>query len=184
VKRIILCFISSCFFALPCVAAVQMYANASSDNLDSLRNEITHLEKELATKTEKLNKCASKNKNFKIAGIATVGLTGVGVATNVAMHTKIKDQKKQIDNIIKKIDTADARGEEFLKEMERLLANVDEDRWLEELENTLTDEEWSRWEELSHEFEKDDVVVDDDFLDTNMVLFEKIIRSMRNSQKT
>jgi len=65
-----------------------------------------------------------------------------------------------------------------------LLANVDEDRWLEELENTLTDEEWSRWEELSHEFEKDDVVVDDDFLDTNMVLFEKIIRSMRNSQKT
>jgi len=86
--------------------------------------------------------------------------------------------------MIKKIDTADARGEEFLKEMERLLANVDEDRWLEELENTLTDEEWSRWEELSHEFEKDDVVVDDDFLDTNMVLFEKIIRSMRNSQKT
>ena len=69
---------------IPCIASAndsvpsQPQQNANYESLEYIQREIMQLEQELAQKKETLDKCAKKNKNFKIAGITTVGLTGVG----------------------------------------------------------------------------------------------------------
>ncbi|MCR4917320.1 MAG: hypothetical protein K5912_00045 [Alphaproteobacteria bacterium] len=56
--------------------------------LDALNSEISKLEEEHEKKLADLQDCEKKNQNFKIAGIATLAGTGVGVAGNVILHKK------------------------------------------------------------------------------------------------
>ena len=168
----------------PCSGTVQIksYTAAPNNDSDYIRNEIAYLEKELATKTEKLNACASKNKNFQIAGIATVGLAGAGVATNISLYSKMKDQKKQADNMMKTINAADAQANDLLKEMERLTANLDLDRFVRALDGSLTQSERERITELQNQ--NWDLGADTDSVsDSDKLLLEKIIKAMKNSQK-
>lgn len=116
-----------------------------------------------------------KNKNFKIAGIATVGLTVAGVATNISLYSKMKDQKKMAINMNNKIKNANIQADEFINDMEKLSKNIDYDKYMSELEYSLTDAEKQR-------------LIDDEFSfdansESDKVLLKKMIRAMRNSQK-
>lgn len=157
----------------PCVAGIQISNVSSADDLGHLRNEIAKLEAELASNTEKLNACASKNKNFKIAGIATIGLTSAGVATNIALHSKAKNQEKQAHSMLNKIKMAEAEVDEFA----HLLENVDQEKFTQELKKTLTDDELKRLAEI-YEMSDDKALSDSD-----KVLLAKIIKVAKNSQK-
>lgn len=162
--------------ATPCFATIQVTKDNSGDGLIALRNEITQLENQLASKTETLNKCAEKNKNFQIAGITTIGLAGVGVATNVSLNSKLKDQKLSIENMKNKIKTADTESEKFMKDFEELQKNLDTEKFTQEIKNTLTEQEFSRLQELyNNDF--------DNISESDKVLFNKIIHTMRKCQK-
>lgn len=160
----------------PCMAAVQ-YVGGANDGLDYLRNEIRKLENDLANKTEKLNKCAEKNKNFQIAGIATVGLAGAGVATNISLYYKMKDQKKQAENMNDRIKTANSKMAEFETEMEKWAKNLDPDKFYEECQKeNITEADWERLKKkVDSDFE--------DLTESDKILMEKILRAARNSQK-
>ena len=171
--------------ATPCMAAVRI-VGGENDGLDYLRNEISRLEKRLEQKTETLNKCAEKNKNFQIAGIVTVGLAGAGVATNISLYSKMKDQKKLTENMNNKIAIADTKVSEFEKEREKLLQNLDYNKFLQELDTQLTDTEKQRVVELyNNDFDLEKVYNGDtdNIPESDKVLFEKVIRAMRKCQK-
>ena len=57
--------------------------------IQMLDAQIVSLEAERATKLAELNACEKRNKNFKIAGLSTLALTGVGVYTNVKLNKKL-----------------------------------------------------------------------------------------------
>ena len=167
----------------PCMAAVRI-VGGENDGLDYLRNEISRLEKKLEQKTETLNKCAEKNKNFQIAGVVTVGLAGAGVATNISLYSKMKDQKKLTENMNNKIATADTKFSEFEKEMEKLLQNLDYNKFLQELDTQLTDAEKQRVVELyDNDFDLEKVYNYNTDNIPDKELLEKVIRAMRKCQK-
>jgi len=171
--------------ATPCMAAVRV-VGGENDGLDYLRNEISRLEKQLEQKTETLNKCAEKNKNFQIAGIVTVGLAGAGVATNISLYSKMKDQKKLAENMNNKIRTANAEMDRFMNDMEKWSQNLDYDKFLQELDTQLTDTEKQRVVELyNNDFDLEKVYNGntDNIPESDKVLFEKVIRAMRKCQK-
>ncbi|MFQ6760210.1 MAG: hypothetical protein ACLRFM_02320 [Alphaproteobacteria bacterium] len=114
-------------FSSPCNADIQINSTDSfpNDGLNYLRNEIRKLETELNTKTDKLNKCAAKNKNFKIAGVTTVSLTGVGVATNISLYSKTKDQVNQANNMNQSITKTNKDWKDFQNEMNSLDIDFD-----------------------------------------------------------
>lgn len=167
-------------FSSPCNADIQINSTNSSpnDGLNYLRNEIRKLETELNTKTDKLNKCAAKNKNFKIAGVTTVGLTGVGVATNVSLHSKIKDQKNLVANLNNKIKTADAETNKLIQEIQELGVNADVEKCQKEIAEKLTPAEISRLEYFANTDENELGLSESD-----KVLVEKCIRILRQCQK-
>ena len=165
-------------FVLPCMA-VQVN---KIDGLGSLRAEVQKLENELAVSQEKLTQCAEKNQNFKIAGIATVGLTGVGIATNVALSNTKKNQKAQIKMMESQIDTADIELKKLEQEFENLQQNVDEKELAKKLDATLTDTERKRIVEL-YNSGGDLKVIDGDISESDKVLFKKVIQAARDSQK-
>ena len=185
-KKFLVCLIVG-IFVLPCNGAIQVkLAGGSDDGLDYLRNEIKKLENELNSKTEKLNKCAEKNKNFQIAGIATVGLAGVGVATNISLYSKMKDQKKLAENMNNKIRTANAEMDRFMSDMEKWSQNLDYDKFLQELDTQLTETEKQRVVELyNNDFDLEKVYNGntDNIPESDKILFEKVIRAMRKCQK-
>ena len=135
-----------------CMAAVQINVNNFNDEYVSLRNEIRHLENELVEKTERLNKCAEKNKNFKIAGVATVGLAGAGIATNISLYDKIKSQQKRNEQLVNRIEHAKTLG----KDVEHLAENVDMDKFeqvfSQEISSQFTESELARLEELNNRY--------------------------------
>lgn len=160
----------------PCIAETQISTIYSGDGLIALRNEITRLENQLASKTETLNKCAEKNKNFQVAGVATIGLAGVGIATNVSLHSTIKEQKQQTENMKDKIKNADIESEKFTKEFEELEKNIDAEKFAQEIKTTLTEQEFARLQELyNNDFEN--------IAESDKILFEKMLRAMRKCQK-
>lgn len=177
------------FVVLPCNGAIQVTVNnGSDDGLGYLRNEIRNLENELELKTDKLNKCAAKNKNFKIAGIATIGLTVAGAATNISLYSKIKDQKKMAISMSDKIKNANIQADEFMKDMEKLSENIDYDKYFQELDSLLTDSEKQRFIELyDNDFDLDKLyngnASDSNISESDKVLMKKMARAMRNSQK-
>jgi hypothetical protein len=58
------------------------------DMLDFQINELTRRRDELRAEIER---CKKNTKKFKIAGVSTLGATGVGVVGNIALHNKIKN---------------------------------------------------------------------------------------------
>lgn len=138
-----------------CMAAVQINVNNFNDEYVSLRNEIRHLENELVEKTERLNKCAEKNKNFKIAGVATVGLAGAGIATNISLYDKIKSQQKRNEQLVNRIEHAKTLGKD-VEHLEHLADNVDMDKFeqvfSQEISSQFTESELARLEELNNRY--------------------------------
>lgn len=138
-----------------CMAAVQINVNNFNDEYVSLRNEIRHLENELVEKTERLNKCAEKNKNFKIAGVATVGLAGAGIATNISLYDKIKSQQKRNEQLVNRIEHAKTLGKD-VEHLEHLAENVDMDKFeqvfSQEISSQFTESELARLEELNNRY--------------------------------
>ncbi len=138
-----------------CMAAVQINVNNFNDEYVSLRNEIRHLENELVEKTERLNKCAEKNKNFKIAGVATVGLAGAGIATNISLYDKIKSQQKRNEQLVNRIEHAKTLGKD-VEHLEHLAENVDMDKFeqvfSQEISSQFTESELARLKELSNRY--------------------------------
>lgn len=87
-----------------------------------LQKEIEKLEEELGQKQETLEACANKNKNFKLAGITTLGLTGAGAAGNIIMYRNFKKGERENNNILTKLDSANSSAPEITKEE---LASID-----------------------------------------------------------
>lgn len=158
--------------------AVQIGAGSSSA-LYALQNEVAQLESELAQKQERLNKCAEKNKNFKIAGIATVGLAGAGVVANVAMAKKNQDRIQQIEKMNNKIAQANKIDAELVKKLNALKENLDENKFDKELEK-LTDEEIELFENMASSFDSEDYVP----TPAEQEVLIKYIKIMQASQKT
>jgi len=86
-KKILCVSLAVLVLSFPCARA--------ADDMQSqmLAAEITRLEKEIKAESAKLEDCAKKTKNFKIAGGVLLGVTAVGVAVNVALAMKIKKLK-------------------------------------------------------------------------------------------
>lgn len=174
-KKFLICL----YFAsiTPCQAAVHVN-NQKSDDMGYLQHEINKLEQELAQKTEKLNKCASKNKNFQIAGIATVGLATAGVATNIALYSKMQAQVKQAENMDNKIINAYNQYEALCDELEQLKKNLDEEKLVTEGAKRLTPAELHHIQELIA-----NKVAEKDLTDSDITIMKKLVDAMRASQK-
>ena len=162
----------------PCQAAVHVN-NQKSDDMGYLQYEINKLEQELAQKTEKLNKCASKNKNFQIAGIATVGLATAGVATNIALYSKMQTQEKQAKNMGNKIINASDQYTRLINEVNQLNKNLDKEQFKKEAKKLLTDDEMEHFAELYNNPPATDL----DLTDSDIAILKKIIEAKRASQK-
>lgn len=64
-------------------------AMSDSVRLDMLNAQIATLEKQRAEKYAELQQCEKTTKGFKIAGISTLAVTGVGIYANIALHKKL-----------------------------------------------------------------------------------------------
>ena len=56
--------------------------------LDYQINELTRRRDDLK---KQIAECEANTRKFKIAGVSTLGATGVGVVGNIALHNKIKN---------------------------------------------------------------------------------------------
>ena len=173
-----------------CMAAVQINVNNFNDEYVSLRNEIKHLENELVEKTERLNKCAEKNKSFKIAGVATVGLAGAGIATNISLYDKIKSQQKRNEQLVNRIENAKTLGKDF-EHLEHLADNVDMDEFeqvfSQEISSQFTESELARLKELNNRYPEwtDETIMSLPASDKELVIkYSKVFySSVKKSQK-
>lgn len=174
-----------------CMAAVQINVNNFNDEYVSLRNEIKHLENELVEKTERLNKCAEKNKSFKIAGVATVGLAGAGIATNISLYDKIKSQQKRNEQLVNRIENAKENAKTFGKDFEHLAENVDMDELeqvaYQEFSSQFTESEFARLEELNNRYPEwtDETIMSLPASDKELVIkyLKVFYSSVKKSQK-
>lgn len=71
----------------------QSWGSNLDARIEMLTEQLKKLESEYAIKTEELTQCEQELKKFKIAGISTIGLTGVGVGVNISLSEKIKAAK-------------------------------------------------------------------------------------------
>ena len=62
-------------------------ARAETDYIDMQIRELQQRRDELQAE---LDACEENTRKFKIAGVATLGATGVGVVGNIALHNEIK----------------------------------------------------------------------------------------------
>lgn len=83
-------FVAAVFFGVTPVCGATL--EVLTAELDALNSEISKLEEEHEKKLADLQDCEKKNQNFKIAGIATLAGTGVGVAGNVILHKKYSNK--------------------------------------------------------------------------------------------
>jgi len=78
---------------LPTGALAEAAALAKADDSDAqiqmLEMKIANQEKELSDKQTVLEDCRKKTKGWKIAGISTLAATGIGVAANIALKSKL-----------------------------------------------------------------------------------------------
>ena len=73
-------------FLLFCIIPAYADSDIEEQILDA---QIAKLEKEIETKYKTLEKCAKENHNYKIAGVATLAATGVGIYANVKLNEKL-----------------------------------------------------------------------------------------------
>ena len=155
--------ISLCCILSTTVYSAELLNLSNSDGLDPLRSEIIQLQQQLEQKQKKLNECATKNKNFKIAGVATVGLAGAGVITNVSLANDMKEQLKEAENL----------GQRFGE----IVANADEKKLFDELDKTLTFTEKQRLKEIYESSGNIEVS------ETDRSLLQKVSAAAQKSQK-
>ncbi len=172
-----------CAFVEPCTAVQIKSVGGSDDNLGSLRNEIVKLESQLEQKTQMLNKCAEKNKNFQVAGIATVGLAGVGVATNVSLYSKMKAQTQQNTYMTNQIQNNYDTIKDFEQDLDDLSKNLDDQCFRDQYHQQLTYMEQARFEDLyTHRYNLEKYI-GDEISESDKTLFTKIIHGMQKCQK-
>ena len=75
-----------------CVLVLLPQIVTADDSIQSqmLDAQIEKLEQEYSEKLTALQKCEQETKGFKIAGITTLSLTGVGIYANVKLSEKLK----------------------------------------------------------------------------------------------
>ena len=83
-KKIFVVFL--CFLIVPMVA----FGNALDDRISALIAEKQDI-------LAQLEECQKSNKGFKIAGLATLGVSAIGVGVNIGEAVKIKDYDRQIE---------------------------------------------------------------------------------------
>ena len=79
---------------------------ASADYLDV---QIAELTKQKQEKIKILEECQKSNKGFKIAGLATLGVSAIGIGVNIGEAVKIKDQKEDIATKDDKIENLNSK---------------------------------------------------------------------------
>lgn len=187
--KIIAMFLFANIFIFTQSWGVNINTNGYTDEFATLRNEIKHLENELDRKTKQLNKCAKKNKNFQIAGIATIGLATAGVATNIALNDKIKNQQKQNANLINKIKLSNENTTLTLSEIEKMKQNVDEEKFqriiIEKTQKEFTESELLRMQQLNIDWDDDNAITNLSASDKKLVerAANVTYNSLKESQK-
>lgn len=83
-----------------------------------VNDRIYKLMQEKQEKMEKLEKCQGTTKNLKIAGISTLGITAVGVGTNIAEAVVLNDYKSDVAK------AKDARDAQLKIKNERVKAEL------------------------------------------------------------
>ena len=99
----------------------------------------TQLVREKQRKYDELQKCLGTTKGLKIAGVSTLGLTAVGVSTNIAQS----ETKKSYD---KKLERADEKLNNIKKQIDNKDTNTDKNAGLtikQAVENDIKDIESS-----------------------------------------
>ena len=116
-----------------------IYAVAASDidfTNQMLDSEIERLTKQRDEKFAALQKCEETTKGFKIAGIATLAATGVGIYGNIKLSQKLKGKDKTgsggngavIDNRSRsEIDAASCRQVDCPEDLEECEKCLDEE---------------------------------------------------------
>ena len=79
---------------------------ASADYLDV---QIAELTKQKQEKIKILEECQKSHKGFKIAGLATLGVSAIGIGVNIGEAIKIKGQKSDIADKEKQLDELDSK---------------------------------------------------------------------------
>jgi len=78
------------FFALLSMAVLAPVA-VLAETVDMLDYQINELMRRRDELRAEIDACKKNTKKFKIAGISTLGATGVGVVSNIALHNKIQN---------------------------------------------------------------------------------------------
>ena len=86
----------------------QAFANVDI-RIQMLDAQIEQLEHERAQKLADLQECEKKTKGFKIAGLSTLALTGVGVYANIKLNEKLKKQSSVPSGVSGDSKMVDAR---------------------------------------------------------------------------
>jgi hypothetical protein len=86
-RRIAICYLTIAICAAPAQAA------PLDMRIDMLTRQLERLEAERVVKMNELTKCEKEVKNFKIAGVSALGLTGVGIGINIALAGKLSAAK-------------------------------------------------------------------------------------------
>ena len=82
-RKLFLCFCVFAFMSRDLMAATDI-------RIQMLDAQIENLEHERETKLAELQQCEKQTKGFKIAGLSTLALTGVGIYANVKLHEELK----------------------------------------------------------------------------------------------
>jgi hypothetical protein len=122
-----------------CSVCVLSAARADTGiQIQMLDKEIQSLEKKRNEEMAQLEKCAKSVKGFKIAGITTVVLTGVGIGVNVGQAVRSKKLDKDIDK--KETELEKAKNSQKQKDAEDLKTREDEENKKRTAADTLTND--------------------------------------------
>lgn len=97
-----------CFIFMSLILTPVMVVAETIDMLDYQINELTHRRDALRAE---LDACKQNTKKFKVAGIATLGATGLGVLGNIALHNKIQNMGEGIGSGVGGAIAVDTRSE-------------------------------------------------------------------------
>ena len=141
---------------------------------DSLDNKIATLTKQKMDLINSLEKCQKATGNLKVAGIATLGVSAIGVGANVTQAKKIKTQNAKISNLQDTQTSLETQIEQKKAEEARLATEIAARQAItqqqEQQEQQGEDATEKRVEEEIVEGEnenKDDIVVPEDKVKEN-----------------
>lgn len=85
---------------------------APAEAVDMLDHRINELTQQRDALRAELDACKQNTQKFKVAGIATLGATGLGVVGNIALHNKIQNMGGASKSVVVGGVVADVRTEE------------------------------------------------------------------------